>query len=31
VAVHKTNVRTTRIHPLWLFDDVEAWRLTLGN
>jgi peptide/nickel transport system substrate-binding protein len=31
VAVHKTNVRTTRVHPLWLFDDVEEWRLTIGN
>jgi ABC-type transport system substrate-binding protein len=31
VAVNGKHLRTTRIHPLWLFDDVEDWRLVLGE
>jgi ABC-type transport system substrate-binding protein len=30
VAVNKGGLRVTRIHPLWLFDDVEEWRLVGG-
>jgi hypothetical protein len=30
VAVHK-SLRDARIHPLWLFDNVEHWRLVFGD